>query len=408
MNLVIVGAQWGDEGKGKMVDYLAEGADLVVRFSGGANAGHTIMVGGKTFKLHLVPAGITHPEKEVALGNGMVVDPAALFEELALLESQGIAWKGRLHLSDRAHLVLPRYRAEDQSVDESRPRPIGTTGRGIGVAYGRKASRDGVRVADLWDPVVWEALDSSDREWLAPFRDRLDELRVNFATFMKGRGSSRVLLEGAQGALLDLDHGTYPYVSSGISVTAGASLGAAIGPRAIDRCWGVLKAYQTRVGNGPFPTEMLGKDEALGNEIRELGHEYGATTGRPRRIGYLDLPALAYSCWINSLDGLILSHLNIFDDFDEIKVAVAYEIDGQRTEEFPSSPAELEKIVPVLETFSGWDGKVADARRWEDMPTGAADFVGFVESAVGAPVVGFSVGPLRDQTFLREDPWTPS
>jgi adenylosuccinate synthase len=344
MRLVIIGAQWGDEGKGKMVDYLAEDADVVVRFSGGANAGHTIKVGEKTFALHLVPAGIIYPEKTVALGNGMVIDPESLFEELASIASQGISWKGRVFVSDRAHLVLPSYKEEDKNMESGRVRPIGTTGRGIGVTYAKKAHRDGLRVADLWDKICWEGLKEVDRKWLAPFKEKLEPMVINMAGFMRANKDKDILLEGAQGALLDLDHGTYPFVSSGMSTSCGAAQGASIGPRFLDKCLGVFKAYQTRVGNGPFPTEMLtGDDLELGNTLRELGHEYGVTTGRPRRIGFLDLVALRYAGWVNSLDGFILSHMNLYDGFDKVRICTAYEIDGKLTEEFPSSIEQMGK-----------------------------------------------------------------
>ena len=409
MNIVVVGAQWGDEGKGKMVDYLSDEADIVVRFSGGANAGHTIKVGSKTFALHLIPAGIISPGKTVVLGNGMVIDPASMFEELATISAQGVDWEGRVLVSDRAHLVLPSYKSEDLSIDEKRPRPIGTTGRGIGVAYGRKASRDGIRVADLWDPVVWESLSKSDREWLEPFKERLTGMKINIVDFMIKNSGKKILLEGAQGALLDLDHGTYPYVSSGISTTSGAALGAALGPRRIDKCLGIFKAYQTRVGNGPFPTEMNGKeDQALAEKLRELGHEYGVTTGRPRRIGYLDLVALRYAGWINSLDGFILSHLNLYDGFDSVSLCTAYELDGEEIDYFPSNIADIEKVKPVLKTFPGWEGSVAAARSIEEMPAGAMEIVNFIEEYTGVPVHGFSVGPLRSETFMKVEPWTAS
>ncbi len=408
MNLVVVGAQWGDEGKGKMVDYLSEDADLVVRFSGGANAGHTIKVEDKTFALHLIPAGIISPGKTVVLGNGMVIDPASMFEELAGIASQGIEWKGRVVVSDRAHLVLPDYKREDRSIDEQRARPVGTTGRGIGVAYGKKASRDGIRIADLWDPVIWNSLSTDDQDWLEPFKDRFAEMKVNIADFMMKHQGEKILLEGAQGALLDLDHGTYPYVSSGISTSSGAAIGAALGPRRIDKCLGVFKAYQTRVGNGPMPSEMTGEDEAMASELRELGHEYGVTTGRPRRIGYLDLVALKYSGWVNSLDGFILSHLNLYDGFEKVSVCTAYELDGEVIDYFPSSAAELEKLKPVLQEFPGWEGKVGDARSYEEIPEGAKKIVEFIEEYTGVPVHGYSVGPLRDETFMKEDPWTVS
>ena len=409
MNLVVVGAQWGDEGKGKMVDYFSENAEFVVRFSGGANAGHTIKVDDKTFALHLIPAGIISPGKTVILGNGMVIDPASMFEELAGLSAQGIEWEGRVVVSDRAHLVLPGYKSEDRSIDEHRARPIGTTGRGIGVAYGKKAFRDGIRVADLWDPVIWNALSPSDREWLEPYKDRLGIMKVNLAAYMMANQGKHMLFEGAQGALLDVDHGTYPYVSSGISTASGAAVGAALGPRKIHKCLGVFKAYQTRVGNGPFPTEMSrGDDVNLADTLRELGHEYGVTTGRPRRIGYLDLVALKYAGWVNSLDGFILSHMNLYDGFESLGVCTEYEIDGERIDHFPSNIAELERVKPVIQTFAGWEGKVADARSWDEIPVGAQKFVEFIEKFTGVPVHGYSVGPLRDETFMKEDPWTLS
>ncbi len=409
MKLVVIGAQWGDEGKGKMVDYLAEDADLVVRFSGGANAGHTIKVEDKVFKLHLVPAGIIYPGKTVALGNGMVIDPESLFEELAQIESQGVSWEGRVFVSDRAHLVLPSYKEEDKEMDPKRPRPIGTTGRGIGIAYGKKAYRDGIRVADMWDDMVWDALSEEDRNWLSPFKDRLESMKINMAGFMMANKDKKILLEGAQGALLDLDHGTYPYVSSGISTSAGAALGASIGFRYIDKVLGVFKAYQTRVGNGPMPTEMMeGKDKELGDTLRELGHEYGATTGRPRRIGYLDLVALKYAGWVNGLDGFILSHLNLYDGFETVTFCEAYEIDGKVVKDFPSLTTDMEKVKPVLKEFPGWEGKVGDARCWDEIPEGAKKVIAYIEEYTGIPVAGYSVGPLRDETFMKEPAWTKS
>ncbi|MDC7219812.1 MAG: adenylosuccinate synthase [Spirochaetales bacterium] len=406
MKLVVIGAQWGDEGKGKMVDYLAEDADVVVRFSGGANAGHTIKVEDKTFALHLVPAGIIYPEKTVALGNGMVIDPESLFTELEEIASQDVSWEGRVFVSDRAHLVLPSYKEEDMAMESKRIRPIGTTGRGIGVTYANKAHRDGIRVGDLWDPVVWDGLSEADRNWLAPYKEKLESMKVNMAGFMMANKDKDILLEGAQGALLDLDHGTYPFVSSGMSTSCGAAQGASIGPRYIDKVLGVFKAYQTRVGNGPFPTEMLeGTDLELGNTLRELGHEYGVTTGRPRRIGYLDMVALKYAGWVNSLDGFILSHMNLYDGFDTVKICTAYDIDGEIVEDFPSTVDAMEKVKPVIKEFPGWEGKVGDARTWDEIPAGAKDFVKFIEDYTGVPVAGFSVGPLRDETFMKFPAW---
>ena len=409
MILVVTGAQWGDEGKGKMVDYFTAGADIVIRYSGGANAGHTVKIGGHTFATHLIPAGILTPGKTVVLGNGMVIDPEAMFKELADLSANGVNWEGRVKVSDRAHLVLPSYKHEDKGIDEKRPRPIGTTGRGIGVAYGKKASRDGIRIADLNDPIVWNNLDNEIRDWLKPYKERFADISVNLAAFLMSKSDKNYLMEGAQGTLLDLEVGTYPYISSAISTSAGAAIGASIGPRKIDCCLGVFKAYQTRVGNGPFPTEMLvGKEAELAEKLRELGHEYGVTTGRPRRIGYLDLVALKYAGWINSLDGFIMSHLNIYDGFENVKACTAYELDGKRIQYFPSNPSELERVKPVLHTFPGWSGSVAAARSWEDIPKAARDIVEFIEEYTGVPVSGFSVGPKRDETIMRTDIWTPS
>lgn len=409
MNLVVIGAQWGDEGKGKMVDYFSHDADIVVRFSGGANAGHTIKVEGKTFALHLIPSGIISPGKAVVLGNGMVIDPSSMFEELAGLSAQGIDWEGRVFLSDRAHLVLPEYKDEDTNSDKRRARPIGTTGRGIGVAYGRKVFREGIRVADLWDPVIWNSLSAKNREWLKPFKDRFENLKIDQAHFMMLNRGKKILLEGAQGTLLDIDHGTYPYVSSGCSSSSGAAMGASLGPRHIHRCLGIFKAYQTRVGNGPLPTEMRSEEDCiLGDKLRELGHEYGVTTGRSRRIGYLDLVALRYSGWVNSLDGLILSHLNLYDGFDSVSMCTAYELDGCTIDYFPANISEMERIKPIIKTFPGWEGSVAAARSWEQMPKGARTIVEFIEDYTGVAITGFSVGPLRDETFMREDAWTPS
>ncbi len=409
MNLAIVGAQWGDEGKGKMVDYLSKQADIIVRFSGGANAGHTIKADGMTLALHLIPAGIISENTIAILGSGMVIDPQAMFDELDELTSRGIDWKGRVIVSDRAHLVLPKYKHEDKSDDAKRPRPVGTTGRGIGVAYSKKASRDGIRIVDMWDPVIWESLRASERDWLRPYKDKLAAMKVNLAAYMMAAQGKKILLEGAQGALLDLDHGTYPYVSSAISTSAGAAIGAAIGPRSIHRCLGVFKAYQTRVGNGPFPTEMISKeDSVICNKLRTLGNEYGATTGRPRRIGYLDMVALRYAGWVNSLDGFILSHLNLYDGFESVRVCTAYELGGDKIDSFPSNVVELETVKPVYKTFPGWSGSVSKARSWNELPKGARNIVEFIEEYTDVPVIGFSTGPMRDETFMREEVWTES
>ncbi|MDE6737134.1 MAG: adenylosuccinate synthetase, partial [Treponemataceae bacterium] len=284
MKVVVIGAQWGDEGKGKIVDYLAESAKYVVRYAGGPNAGHTIVVDGKEYALHQVPSGILHPDKSVFLGAGMVIDPEALFNELQMLKDNGIDWEGRVFISDRAHIILPRYRQMDKDRDAARKRPIGTTGRGIGIAYAEKAERDGLRLADLdWAEKMAE-YDGEDKAYLDTYKERLLAMRVDLTAKMYEFRDDNILFEGAQGAMLDIDSGTYPYVSSGASCAAGAATGCGIGPHDLDVIMGVFKAYQTRVGNGPMPTEFNNESEGeLCEYVRKTGREYGVTTGRARR-----------------------------------------------------------------------------------------------------------------------------
>jgi len=409
MNVVVIGAQWGDEGKGKIVDFLASQADITIRFSGGANAGHTIVHGDATYKLHLIPSGILYPGKKVVLGIGMVIDPEALFRELAELEKQGVDWHGRVFIADRAHMVLPSYRKTDVEIDKKRDRPIGTTGRGIGVTYAMKAHRDGIRVIDVIDNEFGVELEAEDRAFLASYRELLAPLAVNLTALLARTKPGRVLLEGAQGALLDLDLGTYPFVSSGTSAAAGASLGSGMGPRAIDNVLGVFKAYSTRVGNGPFPTEFSAETEKeLEELVRETGREYGVTTGRPRRCGYLDLVALRYACATNSIDNLVLTHLDVYDTVAHIKVCTAYRIDGKETEEFPSSARKLERAEPVFKTLPGWLESLANARAYEELPRIAREYVDFIEAYCGVPVSMISVGYEREQTIVRKSPWTRS
>lgn len=406
MKVVVIGAQWGDEGKGKIVDFLAEQADLVVRFSGGANAGHTVVQEGTTYKLHLVPSGIVYPEKQVILGSGMVIDPESLFNELETLAAQGVAWQGRTFISDRAHIVLPRYKEKDKQMDKTRRNPIGTTGRGIGIAYAEKANRDGIRLAELNDDEFLPSLREDEKEFLTPYIDRLRDMTINLAEFMEAYDDERILYEGAQGVLLDIDLGTYPFVSSGSSSASGAATGGAIGPLDIGKVLGVFKAYSTRVGNGPFPTEFLAeRDGDLGDIVREIGHEYGVTTGRPRRCGYLDLVALKYACQTNSISSLVLTHPDVYDDFDEISVCVAYEIDGKQTTSFPSSIRALERATPVLKKFKGWKQAISKVRRYEDLPQLTKDYISFIEDFVQTKVGIISVGPDRSQTFIRTPVW---
>ena len=406
MNIVVMGAQWGEEGKGKIVDYLAQDAKYVVRFAGGANAGHTIVVDGKKYALHQVPSGILYPEKSVFLGSGMVIDPEALFKELQMLKDNGIDWEGRVFISDRAHLTLPGYREMDKSRDAARKRPIGTTGRGIGTTYSMKSERDGIRVADLdWDE-KWNDLDDADKKFLEQYKDQLISMRVNIAAKMFEYRNENILFEGAQGAMLDIDSGTYPYVSSGASGSYGAASGAGIGPKALDKIYGVFKAYETRVGNGPMPSEFNAETEGeLCDYVRKTGNEFGVTTGRPRRCGYLDLVALRYACHVNSIDKLVLTHLDIYDDMNEIEACVAYDIDGQIVTDFPASIPDLNKAKPVLQKFAGWKQAITSCTSYEQLPKNAKEYIEYIEDFTGTKVGIVSVGADRNQTFVREKIW---
>ena len=407
MKVVVIGAQWGDEGKGKIVDYLAEDAKYVVRYAGGPNAGHTIVVDGKQFALHQVPSGILYPNKSVFLGAGMVIDPEALFNELQMLKDNGIDWEGRVFISDRSHIILPGYRQMDKDRDAARKRPIGTTGRGIGIAYSEKAHRDGLRLADLDWPEKMAEFDGENLAYLNKYKDKLIEMRVDLTSKMYEYRNDNILFEGAQGAMLDIDSGTYPYVSSGASCSAGAATGCGIGPKNIDKILGVFKAYQTRVGNGPMPTEFNNESEGeLCEYVRKTGREYGITTGRARRCGYLDLVALRYACITNSIDSLVLTHLDIYDTFDEIEACVAYEIDGKTVVDFPASVPAMEKAKPVLKKFKGWKKSLKDCRSYEELPKAARDYVEFIEDYTKTEVGIISVGYERDETFIRNNPWS--
>lgn len=407
MNVVVIGAQWGDEGKGKIVDYLAREAQIIVRYSGGANAGHTIVIGAEQYALHLIPSGILYPDKIVVLGAGMVIDPKALFAELEMLKSRGIDTTGRVFISDRAHLVLPRYIEIDKERDKARKKPIGTTGRGIGITYAMKAERDSIRIADLdWKDKIDE-LEEADRAFLAEYKDRLHAMAIDLTAFLAGHKNAQILFEGAQGTLLDLDLGTYPYVSSGMSCAAGAAIGGCIGPRNLDKILGVFKAYSTRVGNGPFPSEFDPDGEGeLERYVRETGREYGVTTGRPRRCGYLDLVALRYACRTNSIDSLVMTHLDVYDTMEEIKACVAYRIGDRVVEDFPASIQDLNDAEPILRSFPGWKQSLKNARSYRDLPENARHYVEFIERYCETPVGIVSVGYDRSETIIRTSPWT--
>jgi adenylosuccinate synthase len=353
---------------------------------------------------------VLYPEKTVVLGSGMVIDPKALFAEIALLEEQGIDTKGRIFISDRAHIVLPSYIEIDKERDAKRKKPIGTTGRGIGITYSMKSDRDGIRVADLGWQDKLDELGRSDYDFITGYSGKLQAMAIDMAAFMERHEEDRVLLEGSQGVLLDLDLGTYPFVSSGMSSAAGAAIGAGIGPRSLHKVLGVFKAYSTRVGNGPFPTEFCGGGENeeegdLSAFIREMGREYGVTTGRPRRCGYLDLVALRYACRANSIDCLVMTHLDVYDTLDEIKAAVAYTVDGEKTTGFPASIGKLAAAKPVLQCFKGWKKPISGVCHYDDLPEEAKAYIAFIEDYCGTKVGVVSVGYERAQTMVREAVW---
>ncbi len=406
MNVVVIGAQWGDEGKGKIVDYLANEAQIIVRFSGGANAGHTIVIDDQEYALHLIPSGVLYNDKIVVLGAGMVIDPVALFSELEMLHKRGIDTTGRVFISDRAHLVLPRYITIDKERDETRKKPIGTTGRGIGITYSMKSDRDGIRIADLTWKEKMDELEKEDRDFLAPYVERLREMSIDLAYYLVHHKNAQILFEGAQGTLLDLDLGTYPYVSSGMSNAAGAAIGGCVGPRNLDKILGVFKAYSTRVGNGPFPSEFdADSEDELCRFVRDTGREYGVTTGRPRRCGYLDMVALRYACFTNSIDSLVMTHLDVYDTMDEIKACVAYKINGKIVENFPASIEDLNNAEPVLRTFQGWKKSLKNALTYDEFPIPAMEYIEFIERFCETPIDIVSVGYQRKETIIRKSPW---
>jgi adenylosuccinate synthase len=418
---VVVGAQWGDEGKGKIVDALSAEADLVARYAGGPNAGHSVVFQAKTVVLQLLPSGILTPGRRCLIGNGVVIDLASLLEEIERIESLGVELRGRLGISPAAHLILPYHKAAEQ-VSEQGPGAIGTTGRGIGFAYRDKAARTGLRIGDLLDPAaalerIQRNLERVRREFpesqelqamtgdgilaeLAEHARWVEPMMTDVsAELHEGlRRGRRVLLEGAQGTLLDLDHGTYPYVTSSASSAAGAPLGVGLGPGVVDRVVGVAKAYATRVGHGPFPSEMPAQEA---ERLRAAGEEYGAVTGRPRRCGWLDLPALRYAARINGLDELVITKLDVLDDFDEIRVAESYLVDGKRRDAYPSATRDLARCEPVWRTFPGWKSSTAKVRRWEDLPERARVYLEWIEESAGVPVTVVSVGAERDAEIRR-------
>ncbi|KJH71273.1 adenylosuccinate synthase [Aliterella atlantica] len=424
-NVIVIGSQWGDEGKGKITDLLSKSADIVVRYQGGVNAGHTIVVQGQTFKLHLIPSGILYPETECIIGCGTVIDPQVLIGELDQLEKLNISTRNLL-ISETAHVTMPYHRLIDQASEEKRGSyKIGTTGRGIGPTYADKSERISIRVLDLMDAkglreqlewtigyknVILEKLYNlpplDPEEVITQYLEYADRLRphvvdTSLKIYDAIQRRRNILFEGAQGTLLDLDHGTYPYVTSSNPVAGGACIGTGVGPTAIDRVIGVAKAYTTRVGEGPFPTELR---EEIGELIGKRGAEFGTTTGRKRRCGWFDAVIGRYAVRINGMDCLAITKLDVLDELEEIKVCVAYEIDGVKCEDFPRSARRFAQCRPVYKTLPGWKQSTEHCRSLDDLPRQALDYLKFLAELMDVPIAIVSLGASRDQTIIVEDP----
>ena len=419
---VICGMQWGDEGKGKATDLLADRVSMVVRYQGGDNAGHTVVIGDEVFKLHLVPSGVLHPHITPVIGPGVVVNPRTLLEEMAMLNERGIA-TDKLRVSSSAHAIMPYHVALDGArEDAAKDTGIGTTKRGIGPAYGDRAARTGVRIGDLLDPpLLRERLEAALAEKNAVLRHVYDAATFELDDLLREAtawgdalrphiadttslvqdalaAGDHILLEGAQGTLLDIDHGTYPFVTSSSPVAGGATTGGGIGPLQIDNVIGVLKAYATRVGSGPLPTEL---SDDVGDHMVTVGREFGTTTGRRRRCGWLDLVPLRQAARINSTTSLMLNKLDILTGLPELKVCVAYRIDGETTDRWPSDASVLERAEPVYRTFPGWTGDLRAAKSIDALPKQARDYMAAIEERAGVPITIVSVGPERTQTLVR-------
>jgi adenylosuccinate synthase len=427
-SVVVLGSQWGDEGKGKIVDLLTERAQAVVRFQGGHNAGHTLVIGGKKTVLHLIPSGVLRENVQCLIGNGVVLSPDALIKEMSELESQGVPARERLMLSEACPLILPYHIALDQAREQARgAAKIGTTGRGIGPAYEDKVARRAIRLEDIFHrerlaAKLGEVLDFHNfvlRNYFqaatVDFQAVLDQVlaQAEILAPMVGdvpsrlmdlrRQGTNLMFEGAQGTLLDIDHGTYPYVTSSNTTAGGASTGTGVGPLELDYVLGITKAYTTRVGGGPFPTEL---DDEIGNHLAVKGHEVGATTGRARRCGWFDAVALRRAVEISSISGLCLTKLDVLDGIERIRVCVGYEIDGQPVKTAPLSAETYARCVPVYEEVSGWSGSTVGIRQLEDLPIEARRYIQRIEELVGVPVDIISTGPDRDETIVLRDPYT--
>ena len=420
-NTVVVGCQWGDEGKGKVVDLLAEKADIIARFQGGANAGHTILDGDKKYILHLIPSGIIHPGKICYIGNGVVVDPFGLIEELKLLENEGIDTGGRLFVSSAANLVMPYHKLIDSLQESDRGSGgIGTTLRGIGPAYRDKVGRFGIRLCDLYAPDklreklelyrrtrtdIFTGIDDPRADINKIYNDLMEiapilkPLMVNVSLELAGhhKVGRSILFEGAQGAMLDVDLGTYPYATSSNTTVGGALTGLGVGPKMFDEIIGVVKAYTTRVGAGPFPTELL---DETGEKLRESGGEYGATTGRPRRTGWIDLVALRHACRINGIEKIAVTKLDVLDTMEKVKVCVGYTLDGQEMQEVPLDLAELWHVKPIYKEFDGWLTSTAHKSDFNSLPAKAREYLGFIAADLNVKICLVSTGARREETII--------
>jgi len=418
---VIVGSQWGDEGKGKIVDHLSENVDIVARYQGGANAGHTVVIGEQEYILHLIPSGIFNPEVTCIIGNGVVVDPAALLEEIEMLRSFGLDIRRRLFISHNAHLIMPYHKLLDKLREENNSK-IGTTGRGIGPAYIDKFTRTGIRIVDLLDrdalsrkiktnleeknkllrQIYGEAELNVDAiiEQYQEFDKKIDEFITDTSYYLNNAlaEGKTVLAEGAQGALLDIDHGTYPYVTSSNPTSGGACTGLGIPPTAITNVTGIVKAYTTRVGNGPFPTELTGDE---GDQLRTWGKEYGATTGRPRRCGWFDAMLVKYSAQVNGMQDMAITKLDVLSHLDEIAVCTAYEVNGKKLKTFPTDEKQLKNLKLIYETLPGWKQSLTGMKHYADLPDNAKHYVTRLEELIGIPARIISVGARRDQTVFK-------
>jgi len=419
---VVIGAQWGDEGKGKIVDLLSNKADYVVRFQGGANAGHTLKFDDKKVVLHLIPSGIFNGDANCVIGNGVVIDPIALVEEINGVKEMGFSLEGRFFISQTAHVILPYHKLLDQLKEKRRGGDaIGTTGRGIGPAYVSKVSRVGIRMVDLLDRDVLRekidqnlkdinfALENLYKEPILSTDDLMAELEDSIKTLEpficnttnlmhEGiKDGKSILLEGAQGTMLDVDHGTYPYVTSSSPTSGGACTGSGIPPTALDKVMGITKAYCTRVGNGPFPTELL---DETGEELRKKGAEFGATTGRPRRCGWLDLVALKYVVQLNGINELTLTKMDVMDGFEEIKVCTAYKLNGEETDVYPLSLEDIRNVEPIYTSLPGWKNSIEGVTDWDRLPATAQSYISFVEEYLGVKFTIISTGPKRTETIV--------